>query len=323
MSVLQSESSVSLTRRLLHYARPRQLQLVTRMAELGTIQKAASAMGMSQPSATQALNRVEELLGIVLFDRHARGVRLTREGALLIPGIRRALTAIEMLGHDAAHVGQGAHALVRIAGIGAASASIAALALPSLCQALPALWVEYREIEAAEIPKLCQEEGADLILCRASIETPQGYVFDPLRQDALGVYCSSNHPLAGRKVLNLRDLANAMWLLPPRDSPPYRAFLELCEQMTTAPKLARVGTRTLSVCIALVHQLQLLYLGLESHLGRFVDTGQLCRLPLSVPGALDAIGLLREIRFGSEATEAVVRHLKTWANHRDHHYEPS
>lgn len=310
MPVSAADASASLVRRLLHYARPRQLQLVVCMAELGSIQQAAAALGMSQPSATQALHRVEQWLGLVLFDRHARGVRLTREGTLLVPGIRRALQAMEMLARDAAQVGQGAHGLVRIAGIAAASASIAASALPALCASLPDLWIDYREIDAAEIAALCQEDGADLILCRASTEIPRGHVFMPLRPDALAVYCASGHPLARRRSLDLDACADATWLLPPAGSPPHQAFLALCAQMQQPPKLARVGTRSLQVSVALVRQRQWLYVGLESHLGHLVDMGQLRRLPLAVPGMPDAIGLLHRTRLASPAAEAVARHLQ-------------
>lgn len=99
------DAGESLARRLLHYARPRQVQLVLRIAEAGAIQKAAAAFGMSQPAATQSLTRLEELLGITLFDRHARGVRLTRDGRLLLPALKRLHDSIEMLAHDAAHLG--------------------------------------------------------------------------------------------------------------------------------------------------------------------------------------------------------------------------
>lgn len=313
MPIPQADVSASLTRRLLHYVRPRQLQLIVRMAELGAIQKAAAHLGMSQPSATEALNRIEELLGLALFDRHARGVRLTREGAHLLPALKRTLASIEMLASDAAHIGQGANGVVRIAGISAASSSIIAPALPGLCAFHPDVWIDYREIEATEIAALCQDDGVDMVLCRASVEIQDGYVFTPLQDDGLGVYCASNHPLTKHRALSISAASDATWLLPPAGSPPHRAFLELCSQMDNPPKLARVGTRTLAVSVALVCRLQLLYVGLESHLGCFVDSGQLKRLPLPVPGAPDAIGLLHRMPLKFDAAEAVVRYLKEWA----------
>ncbi len=285
------------------------------MAELGAIQKAALALGMSQPSATQALTRLEALLGVTLFDRHARGIRLTREGALLMPAVHRAIASMEDLARDAANVGLGANGLVRIAGIPAASVAIVAPALPSLCAAQPELWVEYREIDAAQIPALCIDHGVDLLLCRASTEVPEGYAFAPLRPDWFGVYCADDHPLAARRTLTWRACIGATWLLPPDESPPHRAFVQLCEEQALAPKLARIKTRSLAVSIALVHELQLLYVGLESHLGPFVERGQLRRLSLVVPGAPDHIGLLRRRDEHSAAVELAVRHFVDWAKH--------
>jgi DNA-binding transcriptional LysR family regulator len=308
-----SDAPTAVVRRLLHYARPRQLQLVVRMAELGAIQKAAEALGMSQPSATQALTRLEGLLGVTLFDRHARGVRLTREGTLLMPALNRALASFDMLARDAAHVGQGASGLVRIAGIAAASTAVVAPALPTLCASHPELWIDYREIDASQIPSLCSEDGADIVLCRASVAVPDGYSFVGLKQDSLGVYCASDDPLAARRTLSPRACANATWLMPPMESPPHRAFVELCKQMNLSPNVARFGTRTLGVSVALVCRLRLLYVGLESHVSPFVDAGQLRRLPLAVPGSVDWIGMLVRERMRAESDEVVARHLATWA----------
>ncbi|OWT58263.1 LysR family transcriptional regulator [Candidimonas nitroreducens] len=323
MSTAHIDSSAALTRRLLHYARPRHLQLAARMAELGTIQKAALALGMSQPSATQALTRLEALLNVTLFDRHARGIRLTRAGAQLMPAVRRVLASLEDLARDAANVEQGANGLVRIAGIAAASSVIAAPALSALCAAHPDLWVEYREIDAAQIPVLCSEDGADLLLCRASIDVPEGYVFVSLRPDRLGVYCGSGHPLAARRKLGLRDCAGATWLLPPRSSPPHTAFIQWCEQHALTPKLARVNTRSLPVSVALVCRLQLLYVGLASHLRPFVESGQLRQLPLTLPGTADDIGLLRTSNSHSPAAELAARHLMDWASELAHGTAPA
>lgn len=310
-----STDAATLARRLLHYARPRQLQLVVRMAELGTIQKAAAALGMSQPSATQALTRLETLLGVTLFDRHARGIRPTREGLLLMPAVRRSLASFEALAQDAANAGRGANGLVRIAGISAATTAVVAPALPALCAAHPELWVEYREIDAAQIPALCSERSADLLLCRTLAAIPAGHEFMALLPDRWGVYCAQDHPLAARRSLTLRHCADATWLLPPADSPPHQAFMSWCRQQDVTPRLARISTRSLAVSVALVRRLQVLYVGLDSLLGPFVDTGQLQRLPLAIPGALDDIGLLCASDTRSDAVQLTLRHLIHWAGH--------
>ena len=61
--------------RLLGRARLKHLQLAVHIAELQSLQKAATAIGLSQPAATHALAEFETLLGTPLFERHARGMR--------------------------------------------------------------------------------------------------------------------------------------------------------------------------------------------------------------------------------------------------------
>ncbi|SIQ52684.1 LysR family transcriptional regulator [Pseudacidovorax sp. RU35E] len=312
MSISSADAPAALARRLLHYVRPRQLQLVVRMAELGAMQKAAADLGMSQPSATEALNRVEALLDLTLFDRHARGVRLTPEGALLLPALKRALAAIDLLAGDAARIAGGASGLVRIAGIAAASTAVAAPALPAMCAAQPALWIDYREIEAADIAALLHERAADLVLCRASVQVPDGHRFTPLRPDRIGLYCGSGHPLARLRRPTLERCARETWLLPPEGSPPHAAFAALCERLGSSPAVARVSTRTMALSVALVCELGLLYVGLGSHMDRFVASGRLHRLPIDVPGAPAPIGCLHPQPPASEAAATVLAHLVRW-----------
>lgn len=53
------------------------------VAEAGNISRAAKELYISQPAISKAITRLEESLGILLFTRTSRGVRLTEEGSLL------------------------------------------------------------------------------------------------------------------------------------------------------------------------------------------------------------------------------------------------
>ncbi|RYF55448.1 MAG: LysR family transcriptional regulator, partial [Comamonadaceae bacterium] len=303
----------SLNRRLLHYARPRQLQLVARMAELGSIQKAAAALGMSQPSATQALANLEALLGVKIFDRHARGIRPSDAGALLLPAILRAVGAIEALGSQAATVLEGARGLVRLAGISAASTSVLAQTLPALCAAHPDLWIDYQEVDADRISQLCTDGGADLLLCRVPTLIPQGHRFVPLAHDQHSAFCAHDHPLTRKRGLALRHCAAQTWILPPKDAPSHAAFMQWCEAENVQPTVARISTRSVSVITAMMRDLKMLYVGPNSHMRTLVETGVVRRLPLTIPGRLDALGLLRKIADAPAAVELVADHLVRWA----------
>lgn len=72
-----------------------QLRYFVAAAEAGTISRAAERSNVSQPSLSQQVRRLEETLGVRLFDRLGRGVALTDAGRALLPRARRILAEVE------------------------------------------------------------------------------------------------------------------------------------------------------------------------------------------------------------------------------------
>lgn len=72
----------------------RQLQGFVAAAEELHFGRAAVRMGISQPSLSQLIGRVEDVIDVKLFDRRPM-VRLTEAGALLLPQVRNALQALD------------------------------------------------------------------------------------------------------------------------------------------------------------------------------------------------------------------------------------
>ena len=87
-------SASVLLNRLQAKARFRHLQVLVRLGELNSIRRTADALGLSQPAVTQCLADLERLVELRLFDRHARGLRVTRAGSEVLPLARRMLDAL-------------------------------------------------------------------------------------------------------------------------------------------------------------------------------------------------------------------------------------
>ena len=58
---------------------------------LGSITRAAQALCISQPAVSQAVRQLEQTLGVTLFIRTAKGVRLTEEGKTLAVYVERGM----------------------------------------------------------------------------------------------------------------------------------------------------------------------------------------------------------------------------------------
>lgn len=88
--------------RILGRVRLKHLQLAIAIADLQSLHRAASSIGLSQPAATHALVELESCLGGPLFERHSKGMRLTRLGEAVLPLLRASLVPLQAAAGNAA-----------------------------------------------------------------------------------------------------------------------------------------------------------------------------------------------------------------------------
>lgn len=83
--------------------------VVSAVVEAGSFARAGEAMGLTQPAVSRAVARLEERVGIRIFNRTARAISLTDEGRRFYEAVAPHLASIE----DAAVSAGGAKAVVR------------------------------------------------------------------------------------------------------------------------------------------------------------------------------------------------------------------
>lgn len=83
----------------------RHLRAFSEVARYESISLAADKIHLSQPAITQALAKLEENLGVKLFDRRSDGMELTKEGAIFLQRVLRTLKLIKNGARDAVRLG--------------------------------------------------------------------------------------------------------------------------------------------------------------------------------------------------------------------------
>jgi DNA-binding transcriptional LysR family regulator len=73
----------------------RQLRAFVTVAECSSFTRAAAGLNLSQPALTVQIRKLEQALGVRLFDRNTRVVALTRNGAELLPTLGRILRDLD------------------------------------------------------------------------------------------------------------------------------------------------------------------------------------------------------------------------------------
>lgn len=286
-------TSAVLLNRLLARGKFRHAQVLLQLAELGSVQRAADAMGMTQSSVTQSLAYLEQLLETPLFHRHARGVRPNDVCLDLLPVVRQIVSGLGAGAEAVAARQQQGQGTVRLVASGAGLNGLLLPVLAAFADQHPHISVQLREQERDELMLLVASGEVDLAVCRRRNVIPQGWRFDTVLEDHLVVVCGADHPMAGRKLRSWSALSRATWLLPPVDSLARASFDEVAVGFDAPPATYPVVTRSLSALVWLLRQRPLLALLPYRSVSAWIEQGLLSTVPLDTGAALEPVGLLR------------------------------
>jgi DNA-binding transcriptional LysR family regulator len=299
-----------LLQRLLARGKFRHVQVLLRLAELGSVQRTATAIGLTQSSVTQTLAYLERLLELQLFDRHARGVRPTAGCRQLLPVMHQLMADLAQ-GADIASSGhlRGQQQLRVLASVSAAHGLLLA-ALNTFHDQYPLVRVQLGEAEGADQLLSVARGEVDLVACRQPAVLPQGWVFEPLVDDELVVVCGPQHPLAQRAHLCWADLADQPWQLGPVGSIARTRLDELAQRFAAGVKTFPLVSRMPAALAGALRQRPVLGFLPLSYLRHLVDAREVIVLPLDERFPIDPLGVMVPADARSEAAERLRAHVR-------------
>ncbi|WP_424212070.1 LysR family transcriptional regulator [Streptomyces sp. BI20] len=232
----------------------RHLKAVRAIAEAGSLTRAATALGLAQPALSTQLKRIERTLGGTLFERGRDGVRPTPLGELVLERARVVLPAVDELREDAVRFARQGR---RPAGfrLGATHGPLLGILLDRLAAEDPgapvtthASWSE-REIAAAVAAE--RIDFALVGVCgEAGPPEPGRLAWAEVARDPVHVMLAADHPLAGRTVIELAELAAEAWTDVPGDGCFGDCFAAACVRAGFTP--ACVYETDTASCVHLV-----------------------------------------------------------------------
>jgi DNA-binding transcriptional LysR family regulator len=207
----------------------RHLRIFVTVADELHFSRAADQLGMAQPPLSQAVRRLENDLGVDLFDRSHRQVRLTAAGIAILDDARELLTREERLRTLARRAGDGALGTLR-AGVPPDTTVAMLAALLSACaEHSPGLSVDLQEITTEEQLRLLASGGLDVGLVHQPVDATELHLGPEVVAD-LGVVLPRNSPLARIPEVAIADLSGHDLVLFPRAQAPgwYDCILDTC-----------------------------------------------------------------------------------------------
>lgn len=187
------------------------------VAAEGNITRAARRLSTSQPAVSKQLAELEESLGVALFHRLARGVRLTEAGSILAHHAARIFAAEGAAESELAELTGLTRGRLTIG----ASTTIGSYLLPPVFSAFhrehPEVKLELEIANTSVIQAMVLDDRIDLGLTEGFIAREQ-LVAEVVHFDEMVAIAAPGHPLVGRGSVHLRELSRFPFICRERGS---------------------------------------------------------------------------------------------------------
>lgn len=184
----------------------RDLAWLVRLGELGHVTHAAAALGTSQPTLSRALGRLEDELGVRIFERVAHGVEPTADGVLVLEAARDLVERHDRLRAALATRSDPERGLVRLAFLDSMATTLVPRLLRAFHEDAPGVKVQLSQEPAHHIRADLDRGAVELGL---TMERPPGdYGWLAVQRERLVVVVPPTHRLRDRGRVEIADLVD-------------------------------------------------------------------------------------------------------------------
>jgi DNA-binding transcriptional LysR family regulator len=216
----------------------RHLRYFIAVAELLNFHKAAERLHITQPPLSQQMRDLECELGVALFVRDRRHVELTDSGRLLLPKARELIAQADQIVEVASRASHVPGGRVRI-GVAIGLTNSIRRIVSSYAKQFPKVEILCQDLYSQLLNKLLRNREIDVGLVRAPVDAWQ-LVSEPLFQERLFAVLPKTHPLAMRKSLCVKELADETLLFPDWAPPFYKKVLLMYRDAGVAPNILHI-----------------------------------------------------------------------------------
>jgi LysR family hydrogen peroxide-inducible transcriptional activator len=210
-----------------------ELQYIVALAQEGHFGRAADRACVTQPALSLAIKKLEDELGVAIFDRRKHQVVLTPLGERIVQQAQRVLEEAEQIKMLAA---QGKNQLIGPLRFGVI-ATVGPYLLPDLVPLLhkraPQMPIEIEENLTANLTAMLKSGKLDVIMIASPFDEP-GILTQALYDEPFKAVVPIDHPFARKSRLDSKALSGERVLLPHAGHCFRQQVLESCPELSRA-----------------------------------------------------------------------------------------
>jgi DNA-binding transcriptional LysR family regulator len=226
---------------------PRRVLTFRAVAHERSFSRAARVLSLSQPSVSNQVAQLEREIGARLLEREPGGLRLTREGEILLEHADAIAERFQLAGDQLAAVAQGRRARLRVGAFPTALAALVPAAIARVRIAYPEATVTVEEGSEDELVAGLRSGELHLAVAfQDAIEPrhePPGVERRDLFRERFRVALAPGHALASRQAVHLAELAGEDWTVAASDG----LIVHACRAAGFEPTLVSITRDQLAI----------------------------------------------------------------------------
>ena len=227
----------------------RHIQQLVVLAETLNFRRAAEKLHMAQPPLSVSIRKLEQELGVTLFDRGKEGVKLTKSGEAALEEAQKALFHANQFKLAAQAASTGVGGRLRIGFVGSATHEVLPKLIARFRRAFAGIELDLREATSIRIMDELEQEQMDVGVVRIPVASGSGIRLTTLQTETFVLAVARSHPLADEANVKLKDLAEEEFILyAGSDAPGLRmAALHACQLRGFMPKVVQEAIQVQTV----------------------------------------------------------------------------
>jgi len=211
---------------------PNHLEILHAIVDRGGLTEGAAALGKSQPSVSRTLAKLEDRIGVKLFEPGRRPLAPTALCLALAQEGRK----IQHAGRAASHImddyQRGKTGAVKVAGTPFFMDGVISELLAAFQSAAGGVRIDQSYGFPADLLARLNDGGLDLVVMpMRENSVPDNFTFRRILPARNVIACRSEHPLVGNASIRMNDIVDYAWLAPPADSPLYHDLRNALESI--------------------------------------------------------------------------------------------
>lgn len=208
------------------------------LAQTGNFMEAADQLYLSQSTLSKHIKSIEKELGVPLFDRTTRKVRISNYGQLLLPFAKDIVEIQDKYSAVLATSQKTAQDILTVGSIAGLPQYKITDVLVNFKKSRPQATLNVVQGSTRDLKEMLRHGKCELAFIRDIEDEENEFIKIPYVTDTIVAVLPIDHPLAKQKTIPLQMLSDENFLLEIPDTLPYILSVKACERSGFEPKVA-------------------------------------------------------------------------------------